>query len=178
MSYVEKITRLARLNFSRFPNSMRTPHLLETQKESYKSFLQMDVAANKRKNEGLEGVFKSIFPIQGNNSNTTLEYLGYELHEPLFSAQECRARDKTYAAPLRIKTRLVMRDASGEVTAISKKDDGQIYVGDIPLMTDRGSFIINGTERVIVSQLHRSPWCNFQPNGKQKQRRQKDYLFS
>jgi DNA-directed RNA polymerase subunit beta len=161
MSYVEKITRMARLDFSRLPPTMPLPNLLETQKESYNPFLQKDVPPNKRKNIGLEAVFNSVFPIKGSNSNTTLEYLGYKLHEPPFSIKECRARDKTYAAPLQIKTRLVVRDADGEVIAVSKKNDGLIYVSDVPLMTDRGSFIINGTERVVVSQLHRSPGVIF-----------------
>ncbi len=151
-----------RQNFSRIQSVVEIPDLIETQQSSYRDFLQEDVVPDKRREMGLQQAFKSIFPIKGRDSSS-LDFVGYHLGRPKYKVMECIERGMTYAAPLRIKVRLVIKaapakDAEPEVVDIREED---IYLGEIPLMTDRGTFVINGAERVVVSQLHRSPGAVF-----------------
>jgi len=151
----------SRKNFARLKEIVDIPYLLEIQTESYKQFIQADVPKTKRKSEGLQGVFEEIFPIESNDANYRLEFVSYALGKPKYDKLECQKRAVSYAAPLKIKIRLK-----------SKKDtkEQEVYLGDLPLMTETGTFIINGDERVVVSQLHRSPGVSFEeemhPSGK------------
>ena len=151
-----------RQNFSRIQSVVEIPDLIETQQSSYRDFLQEDVVSEKRREMGLQQAFKSIFPIKGRDTSS-LDFVSYHLGRPKYKVMECIERGMTYAAPLRIKVRLVIKaapakDAEPEVVDIREED---IYLGEIPLMTDRGTFVINGAERVVVSQLHRSPGAVF-----------------
>ncbi|MDO8603090.1 MAG: DNA-directed RNA polymerase subunit beta [Candidatus Omnitrophota bacterium] len=143
----------SRKNFARLKEVVDIPYLLELQTESYKQFIQEGVPKTKRKAEGLQGVFEEIFPIESNDANYRLEFVSYSLGKPKYDKLECQKRAVSYAAPLKIKIRLK-----------SKKDtkEQEVYLGDLPLMTDTGTFIINGDERVVVSQLHRSPGVSFE----------------
>lgn len=143
-----------RVNFSHSASVLEPPDFLAIQKESYNNFLQKDVPENKRKNEGLQEVLNSIFPIVATNEKMQIEFLSYSIGEPKISEKEARRRDKTYAYPFKIKVQLTVRDPEMIV-------EQEIFVGDIPAMTDRGTFIINGAERVVVSQIHRSPGVVF-----------------
>ncbi|RMH56182.1 MAG: DNA-directed RNA polymerase subunit beta [Candidatus Hydrogenedentota bacterium] len=144
-----------RISFAKLEPSVELPDLVEVQRRSYDWFLQLDVDPDKRKDQGLESVFREIFPIADTyEKNLILEYVGYSLGEPKYSEFECSERDQTYAAPLKIKVRLINR-LTGEIR------EQDVYMGDIPLMTSRGTFIINGAERVIVNQIHRSPGVVF-----------------
>ena len=139
------------------------PHLLSMQRESYNRFLQKESAPDQRRNEGLEAVFRSVFPISDFSGSTTLEYVHYRLGDPQYTVEECRIRGVTFSAPLRVALRLIVwekdtEDGSKHIHDIKEQD---IYLGELPLMTDTGSFIINGTERVIVSQMHKSPGVFF-----------------
>jgi DNA-directed RNA polymerase subunit beta len=142
-----------RKNFAKLKEVVDIPYLLELQTDSYKRFVQMDVPKTKRKPEGLQGVFEEIFPIESNDGNYRLEFVSYAIGKPKYDKLECHKRAVSYAAPLKIKIRLK-----------SKKDtkEQEVYLGDLPLMTDTGTFIINGDERVVVSQLHRSPGVSFE----------------
>ncbi|NWG53828.1 MAG: DNA-directed RNA polymerase subunit beta [Hydrogenophilaceae bacterium] len=152
-----------RKSFGKIPEAGAMPNLIEVQKSSYDQFLQKDVRAGDRSDEGIEAVFKSVFPIKDFSERATLEYVSYEFEEPKFDVEECQQRDMTYAAPLKVKLRLIVFENDEESGAKSVKDikEQDVYLGDIPLMTDKGTFIINGTERVIVSQMHRSPGVFF-----------------
>src|SRR3970040_2985103 len=134
------------------------PNLLNMQLESYERFLQKDLPPDQRRPEGLEAVFRSVFPISDFSGSTTLEYVHYRLGDPEYTVDECRIRGVTFSAPLRVALRLIVwekdsEDGSRHIHDIKEQD---IYLGELPLMTEKGSFIINGTERVIVSQLQRS----------------------
>ncbi|HER43747.1 MAG TPA: DNA-directed RNA polymerase subunit beta, partial [Candidatus Eisenbacteria bacterium] len=159
-----------RINYSKIPQAMEIPHLLEIQLESYEKFLQRTVPIDKRENIGLESVFTSVFPVVSSRGEFTLEYLGYTIGEPKYSVEECKERDLTFAAPLKAALRLVIRESSEGEQVIKDIIQSEVYLGEIPLITDKGTFIINGAERVIVSQLHRSPGVifddDFHPNGK------------
>src|SRR5690554_2389728 len=139
---------------------MEVPYLLAIQLDSYRKFLQQGLPADQRLEAGLEAAFRSVFPIASYSGNAALEYAGYELGKPVFDVKECIMRGATYAAPLRVRIRLMIydRESSGAIKDIREQ---QVYMGEIPLMTDNGTFVINGTERVIVSQLHRSPGVFF-----------------
>ncbi|MGE3251815.1 MAG: DNA-directed RNA polymerase subunit beta [Hyphomonadaceae bacterium] len=152
-----------RKSFGKIPEAGAMPNLIEVQKSSYDQFLQKDVRAGERRDEGIEAVFKSVFPIKDFSERATLEYVSYEFEEPKFDVEECQQRDMTYAAPLKVKLRLIVFESDEETGAKSVKDikEQDVYLGDIPLMTDKGTFVINGTERVIVSQMHRSPGVFF-----------------
>src|SRR3990167_11302176 len=143
---------------------MKTPYLLGIQIESYQKFLQAGVPENQRADVGLQAAFKSVFPIESYSGNARLEYVSYTLGEPMFDVKECKLRGLTYAAPLKVKMRLVVYDkeASKDQTVIKAIKEQEVYMGELPLMTDTGSLIINGTERVVVSQLHRSPGVFFE----------------
>ena len=152
-----------RKSFGRIPEAVQMPNLIEVQRSSYEQFLQREVRAGERRDEGIEAVFKSVFPIKDFNERAVLEYVSYEFEEPKYDVEECIQRDMTYAAPLKVKLRLIVFEMEEETGARSVKDikEQDVYMGDIPLMTDKGTFIVNGTERVIVSQMHRSPGVFF-----------------
>ena len=160
-SFTEK--KRIRKNFGKRPSILGTPYLLAIQLDSYRRFLQADVAESKREEIGLHAAFDSVFPISSYSGNATLEYVSYRLGEPVFDVKECQLRSLTYAAPLRVKVRLVVLDkeASGAKKPVKDVREQEVYLGELPLMTENGTFIINGTERVIVSQLHRSPGVFF-----------------
>ena len=152
-----------RKSFGRIPEAVQMPNLIEVQRSSYEQFLQREVRPGQRKDEGIEAVFKSVFPIKDFNERAVLEYVSYEFEEPKYDVEECIQRDMTYAAPLKVKLRLIVFESDEETGARSVKDikEQDVYMGDIPLMTDKGTFVVNGTERVIVSQMHRSPGVFF-----------------
>ncbi len=158
-SYTEK--KRIRKNFGRLPKIMELPNLIETQLDSYKTFLQQDVDASKREVQGLEEVFQGLFPITSASGNAALEYVSYELGTSAYSVQECLVQGLTYSAPLRITVRLVIYDRETNFEKVKDVKEGEVFMGEVPLMTDDGSFIINGTERVVVNQLHRSPGVFF-----------------
>ncbi len=150
--------------FGRIKCDLPVPHLLSLQLNSYKDFLQADVPPEAREEKGLEAVFRSVFPIEDFNKTATLEFISYELGKPKYDVEECIAKGLTYEAPLRIKVRLVVYDVDEETEARTIRDikEQDIYFGTVPLMTPRATFIINGTERVIVNQLQRSPGVIFE----------------
>jgi DNA-directed RNA polymerase subunit beta len=152
-----------RMSFGRIPEAVQMPNLIEVQRSSYEQFLQREVRPGQRRDEGIEAVFKSVFPIKDFNEKAMLEYVSYEFEEPKYDVEECIQRDMTYAAPLKVKLRLIVWEIDEETQARSVKDikEQDVYMGDIPLMTDKGTFVVNGTERVIVSQMHRSPGVFF-----------------
>ncbi len=152
-----------RKSFGNIPESIQMPNLIEIQRSSYEHFLQMHVSSSEREGEGLDAVFRSVFPIKDFSDRATLEYVSYEFEPPKFDTQECMQRDLNYAAPLKVKLRLIVFETDEETGARSIKDikEQDVYLGDIPLMTEKGTFIVNGTERVIVSQMHRSPGVFF-----------------
>ena len=154
-SYTEK--KRIRKNFGTFAQVMDLPNLIETQTNSYAEFLQADVAPEARKKQGLEEVFQSLFPIKSVSGNAALEYVSYELGKNTYDVQECLIQGLTYSAPLRIKVKLVLFDRDSNFEEVKDIKEGEVFMGEVPLMTDDASFIINGTERVVVSQLHRSP---------------------
>ena len=151
-----------RKSFGRIPEAVQMPNLIEVQRSSYEQFLQRD-GRHGRKDEGVEAVFKSVFPIKDFNERAVLEYVTYEFEDPKYDVEECIQRDMTFAAPLKVKLRLIVFENDEETGARSVKDikEQDVYMGDIPLMTEKGTFIVNGTERVIVSQMHRSPGVFF-----------------
>ncbi|HQT54965.1 MAG TPA: DNA-directed RNA polymerase subunit beta, partial [Phenylobacterium sp.] len=152
-----------RHSFGRIPEAVQMPNLIEVQRSSYEQFLQRETRAGERRDEGVEAVFKSVFPIKDFNERAVLEYVTYEFEEPKYDVEECVQRDMTYAAPLKVKLRLIVFETDEETGARSVKDikEQDVYMGDIPLMTEKGTFIVNGTQRVIVSQMHRSPGVFF-----------------
>ena len=155
--------RRVRKFFGKIPEVAEMPNLIEVQKASYDQFLMVDEPEGGRPNEGLQAVFKSVFPIQDFSGASMLEFVSYEFEQPKFDVEECRQRDLTYAAPLKVTLRLIVFDIDEDTGAKSIKDikEQNVYMGDMPLMTDNGTFIVNGTERVIVSQMHRSPGVFF-----------------
>ena len=161
LSFTEK--KRIRKSFGRIPEAIEMPNLIEVQRESYEHFLQMHTSADKRTDDGLGGVFKSVFPISDFSERATLEYVSYEFETPKFDVEECVQRDLTYQAPLKVRLQLVVFDVDEDTGARSVKEvkEQECYLGDIPLMTDKGTFVVNGTERVIVSQMHRSPGVFF-----------------
>ena len=158
-SYTEK--KRIRKDFSKLLQVMDVPYLLAIQLDSYRKFLQEGSDSGDRKEEGLHAAFKSVFPIVSYSGNAALEYVGYRLGEPVFDVKECQLRGVTYAAPLRVKVRLVIYDRESSNKAVKDIKEQEVYMGEMPLMTENGTFVVNGTERVIVSQLHRSPGVFF-----------------
>jgi DNA-directed RNA polymerase subunit beta len=152
-----------RKSFGRIPEAVQMPNLIEVQRSSYEQFLQRETRSHERRIEGIEAVFRSVFPIKDFNERATLEYVSYEFEDPKYDIEECIQRDMTYAAPLKVKLRLIVFETDEETQARSVKDikEQDVYMGDIPLMSPKGTFIVNGTERVIVSQMHRSPGVFF-----------------
>ena len=155
--------RRIRKFFGHITEAAEMPNLIEVQKSSYDQFLMVEEPEGGRGNEGLQAVFKSVFPISDFSGTAMLEFVSYEFEPPKFDTEECRQRDMTYAAPLKVTLRLIVFDIDEETAAKSVKDikEQEVYMGDMPLMTNNGTFIINGTERVIVSQMHRSPGVFF-----------------
>ncbi len=160
-SFTEK--KRIRKDFGKRPSILGVPYLLSIQLDSYRKFLQADAAVDARDDIGLHAAFKTVFPIVSYSGNAALEYVSYRLGDPVFDVKECQLRGLTYAAPLRVKVRLVIYDkeASGTPKPIKDIREQEVYLGELPLMTENGTFVINGTERVIVSQLHRSPGVFF-----------------
>ncbi len=156
-----------RKSFGNNKNVIDIPNLIELQKSSYEAFLQREVDPDRRSNTGLQGVFKSVFPISDFNNTASLDFVSYHLEPPKYDVDECRQRGMTFAAPIRVMLRLIVLDVDEETEARSVRDvrEHPVYLGEIPLMTQNGSFIINGTERVVVSQLHRSPGVFFDHDG-------------
>ena len=152
-----------RHSFARIPEIMEMPYLLETQKTSYNEFLQFNVPPDIRENRGLQEIFRSVFPIQSPNNPSALEFVEYSFGTPKYTVRECIERGMTYAVPLKVKLQLLVREVNEETEEPEIKDikEQETYMGEIPLMTEQGTFIINGAERVIVSQLHRSPGVSF-----------------
>ena len=157
MTYSLTERKRIRKSFAKRAAVLDVPFLLATQLESFTAFLQASAAGESRKNEGLQAAFTSIFPISSHSGNARLEFVSYALGEPAFDVKECQQRGLTYASPLRAKVRLTILDKEAAKPTIKEVKEQEVYMGEIPLMTTTGSFVINGTERVIVSQLHRSP---------------------
>ena len=168
-----------RIDFGRIPSAVPMPNLIEMQKTSYDAFLQMDVPSDSRTASGLEEVFRSVFPIKDFSDRGTLEYVKYEFEEPKYDVEECQQRGLTFAAPLKVTLRLLVWDIDEDTGARSIRDikEQDVYMGDMPLMTNNGTFIVNGTERVIVSQMHRSPGVFFD-HDKGKTHSSGKYLFA
>ncbi|UDM07511.1 DNA-directed RNA polymerase subunit beta [Halomonas sp. NyZ770] len=158
-SYTEK--KRIRKDFGKLPQVMDVPYLLAIQLDSYYDFLQQDRSPDERHEVGLHAAFKSVFPIESFSGNAALEYVSYRFGTPAFDVKECQLRGVTYSAPLRVKVRLIIYDRDSSNKAIKDIKEQEVYMGEIPLMTENGTFVINGTERVIVSQLHRSPGVFF-----------------
>ncbi|MDP3533903.1 DNA-directed RNA polymerase subunit beta [Halomonas sp. M1] len=158
-SYTEK--KRIRKDFGKLPQVMDVPYLLAIQLDSYYDFLQQDRSPDERHEIGLHAAFKSVFPIESFSGNAALEYVSYRFGTPAFDVKECQLRGVTYSAPLRVKVRLIIYDRDSSNKAIKDIKEQEVYMGEIPLMTENGTFVINGTERVIVSQLHRSPGVFF-----------------
>ncbi len=160
-SFTEK--KRIRKNFGKRPTILDVPYLLSIQVDSYNKFLQTDKTIENREDIGLHAAFQSVFPIVSYSGNAALEYVSYRLGQPVFDVKECQMRGLTYAAPIRVLVRLVIYDkeASGTPKPVKDIREQEVYLGEMPLMTDHGTFVINGTERVIVSQLHRSPGVFF-----------------
>ncbi|HSF49084.1 MAG TPA: DNA-directed RNA polymerase subunit beta, partial [Burkholderiales bacterium] len=160
-SFTEK--KRIRKSFAKRASVLPVPYLLATQLESHAAFLQADVAPGERKNQGLQAAFTSIFPIVSHSGNARLEFVSYTLGHPPFDVKECQQRGLTYASPLRARVQLIIMDREApRPNTVKEVKEQEVYMGEIPLMTNTGSFIINGTERVIVSQLHRSPGVFFE----------------
>jgi DNA-directed RNA polymerase subunit beta len=162
MAYTYTEQKRIRKSFAKRPAVLTVPYLLTTQIESFDRFLQADTAATQRKDEGLQAAFASIFPISSHNGYARLEFVNYVLGNPPFDVKECQQRGLTFCSPLRAKVRLIIMDRESAKPTVKEVKEQEVYMGEIPLMTSNGSFVINGTERVIVSQLHRSPGVFFE----------------
>jgi DNA-directed RNA polymerase subunit beta len=165
MAYLVYRNRIKRVDFSKNENVQEIPNLIQVQQESYEEFLQTDVPPEKRKEIGLQAVFKGIFPITDYNGRASLEFLSYAIGDPKWSEEECRERGMTYAAPIKVTVQLVIFDVdekNPQARTIRDVKEQEVFFGEIPLMSGKATFIINGTERVIVSQLHRSPGVFFE----------------
>ena len=163
MAYSYTSKKRIRKDFGKRPEILSVPYMLQIQLASYRRFLQDDRQDGDREGIGLHGVFKSVFPIISYSGNVALEYVSYRLEQPPFEVKECQLRSLTYHAPLKVLLRLVIydKDAPAGVKKVKDVKEQEVYMGELPLMTDTGAFVINGTERVIVSQLHRSPGVFF-----------------
>ena len=162
-SYTEK--KRIRKSFSKRTGDFKVPYLLETQKQSYRKFLQEGIAVEDRPVTGLQAAFKSVFPIESYNGSVMLDFIEYRLAAPRFDVKECMQRGLVYCAPIYATLRLVIFEKNRKKKKIKDAIEQEVFLGDIPLMTDNGTFVINGTERVIVSQLHRSPGVLFDHDG-------------
>ena len=160
-SFTEK--KRIRKDFGKQPTTLDIPYLLSIQIDSYNKFLQNGVSDDNREDIGLNAAFKTVFPIMSYSGNASLEYISYRLGKPVFDVHECKLRGQTYAAPMRVNVALVIydKDANTKEKPVKEVREQEVYLGEMPLMTENGTFVINGTERVIVSQLHRSPGVFF-----------------
>ena len=158
-SYTEK--KRIRKNFGKLPSAMDIPYLLSIQIDSYRQFTQAGTTVEERLDQGLHAAFKSVFPIVSYSGKALLEYVSYDLGKPTFDVKECQLRGSTYSVSLRVKVRLILYDKESTTQSIKDIKEQEVYMGEIPLMTESGTFVINGTERVVVSQLHRSPGVFF-----------------
>ena len=161
MAYSFTERKRIRKDFGKLSEKMELPYLLAIQTDSYSKFLQVGTSSEERAESGLHAAFKSVFPIVSYSGSAELEYVDYRLGEPTFDVKECVSRSITYAAPLRVKVRLIIYDKESSSKKVKDVKEQEVYMGEIPLMTDNGTFVINGTERVVVSQLHRSPGVFF-----------------
>jgi DNA-directed RNA polymerase subunit beta len=163
MSDMTVSSLIERKDFSKIPRHLDIPDLIEIQKRSYDSFLQMEVDPDRREDKGLQAALTSVFPIADYNSTAVLEFVNYSLGTPKYDVRECMEQGMSYAAPLKVRVRLVVLDKEDKSPTKKVLDvrEQEVYIGELPLMTERGTFIINGTERVVVSQLHRSPGAFF-----------------
>ncbi|MDC9725573.1 MAG: DNA-directed RNA polymerase subunit beta [Gammaproteobacteria bacterium] len=163
MAYTFTEKKRIRKDFGKRPSILNVPNLIATQVDSYQEFLQQGISADERASKGLHAAFSSVLPIKSHTGKAELQYVSYRLGTPSFDVKECQLRGVTYAAPLRVKMRLVIydKDAPAKSKVVKEIKDQEVYMGEIPLMTEKGNFVINGTERVIVSQLHRSPGVFF-----------------
>jgi DNA-directed RNA polymerase subunit beta len=180
MPQVSKPSLRVRQDFSKIRTVMDIPNLIEVQKTSYRMFLQHEVLSDKRETMGLQSAFDSVFPITDFNETLSLEFVDYALGDPKYDIRECLQRGTTYAAPLRVRVRLIVYDVpeeDREKKAVRDIKEQEVYLGEMPLMTPNGTFIINGTERVIVSQLHRSPGAFFS-HDKGKAHAPEKFLYS
>ena len=150
--------RRVRRDFGKIASIVEIPNLIEIQRNSYEAFLQKDYSPEHREDMGLQAVFKSVFPISDYNENASLEFVGYHFGDPKYTVEECHDRGMTHAIPLKVTLRLVVyeQDKSARHRAVKDIKEQEVYLGELPLMTEKGTFIINGTERVVVSQLQRS----------------------
>ena len=162
MSYSFTEKKRIRKSFAKREKVLEIPYLLAMQLESYKDFLQREVKVEDRENSGLESTFNTLFPISSHSGNAKLDYVSYNLGDEVFDVKECQQRGLTFAVPLRVKVRLTIFDKEASEPTVKEVKEQEVYMGEIPLMTQNGSFVINGTERVIVSQLHRSPGVFFE----------------
>ena len=168
----KKAGSVVRKSFARIPEVMQIPYLLETQKKSYRQFLQTELPPEDRKPVGLQEAFTSVFPVSTHGNPSTLEFVEYSFGLPKYEVEVCIERGMSYSAPLKVKLQLIVRELNEETSETEIKDikEQECYMGELPLMTEHGTFIINGAERVVVSQLHRSPGVSFasaiHPNGK------------
>ena len=171
---------LVRESFAKLPEIVSIPNLIEIQRRSYEQFLQKEVPFDKREESGLQEVFTSIFPITDYEESASLEFVRYEFGKPKYSTDECRVKGMTYSVPLRATLRLVVWDKSAESNSKTVRDikEQEVYLGEMPLMTDQGTFVINGTERVVVSQLHRSPGAFFEQMGSRSHSMGKPLYFA
>lgn len=167
---MQKTTRLQRRSFSKLSSDPQLPNLLEVQLKSYQGFLQMETEPEKREDKGLQAVFNAVFPISDVRENYSLEFVKYSLGTPRYTVAECLERNMTFAAPLKATLRLVVRESQGKAKSVKDIIEQDVFLGELPLITDQGTFVINGAERVVVSQLHRSPGVFFDeevhPSGK------------
>ena len=158
MAGVIQCGRRSRKDFGKIPSIVEIPNLIEVQKRSYETFLQQDAPSDRREDIGLQAVFKSVFPIADYNDNALLEFDSFHFGDPKYTVEECHDRGMTFAIPLKVTLRLVVfdHDKEAKTRTIREQRGQEVYLGELPLMTDKGTFIINGTERVVVSQLQRS----------------------
>ncbi len=179
MSYSFSRRKRTRRSFGRVPSVAPMPNLIEVQKSSYEKFLQMDIAPDERIDIGIQAVLKAVFPIKDFSDHAALHYVSYEFEDPKYDVEECQQRGMTYAAPLKVTLQLWIFDVDEDIKKRDIRDikEQQVYMGDMPLMTANGTFIINGTERVIVSQMHRSPGVFFD-HDKGKNHSSGQYLFA
>lgn len=162
MAYLFTEKKRIRKNFGKRTAVLDTPYLLEMQLDSYRAFLQQDIPIDQREDIGLQAAFSSVFPIQSHNGLAELQFVGYDLGKPDFDVRECQLRGVTYAVPLKARMRLAIYDKNSSKRKLKQVIEAEsVYMGEMPLMTDNGTFVINGTERVVVSQLHRSPGVFF-----------------
>jgi DNA-directed RNA polymerase subunit beta len=160
-SYTERKRIRKEFGKLKLPRGLEMPHLLAIQLDSYKQFLQAEALPLDRDENGLHGAFRSVFPIVSYSGNAALEYVDYALGKPMFDVKECQLRGANYAVPLRVRVRLIIYDRESSTRAIKDIKEQEVFMGEVPLMTENGTFVINGTERVVVSQLHRSPGVFF-----------------